>query len=41
MFDPNHVVLSNFLAVGLPGDFGFDGDVDGRDFLSVAVGWST
>jgi hypothetical protein len=30
-FDPNHVVLSDFLAAG---DFDGDGDVDGSDFLT-------
>ena len=32
-FNPNQVVLSNFIAAGPPGDFDHDGDVDGRDFL--------
>ena len=27
------MVLSNFIADGLAGDFDHDGDVDGRDFL--------
>jgi autotransporter-associated beta strand protein len=32
-FNPNHVVLSDFMAEGLAGDFDSDGDVDGADFL--------
>jgi autotransporter-associated beta strand protein len=32
-FDPTNVVLSDFLAEGIAGDFDNDGDVDGRDFL--------
>ena len=31
-FDPSQIVLSNFLA-WIPGDFDFDFDVDGGDFL--------
>jgi T5SS/PEP-CTERM-associated repeat protein len=31
-FNPTHVMLSDFLPI-TPGDFDFDGDVDGRDFL--------
>jgi hypothetical protein len=32
-FNPNHIVLSNFLPNTLPGDFNDDGVVDGADFV--------
>jgi T5SS/PEP-CTERM-associated repeat protein/autotransporter-associated beta strand protein len=33
IYNPNSVVLQVIEATTLPGDFDFDGDVDGRDFL--------
>jgi T5SS/PEP-CTERM-associated repeat protein len=32
-FDPTQIVLSNFLAVTLPGDYNQDGKVDGADYV--------
>jgi len=39
-FNSNHVVLSDFLTDGQPGDFDLDGDVDGADFLKWQRGES-
>jgi T5SS/PEP-CTERM-associated repeat protein len=33
-FEPHELLLSVIAAPALPGDFDFDGDVDGRDFLT-------
>ncbi len=39
-FDENQIVLSNFVANALSGDFDSDGDIDGSDFLAWQRGIS-
>jgi autotransporter-associated beta strand protein len=40
-FEDSQIVLSDFLSAGILGDFDFDNDVDGRDFLVWQRGGST